>query len=217
MNKATIDTMKSKGKWHPENDLKWLSRASIEEVERREENARNCEFCRLDKLYDEGKIDFENPPEMWLMTFQRWMLKRFGLANLVSYLKTHEYKNRYELISERLKAIGGLSDTEIEAALKEPIKINKSSVCRIANKIPRSVSRKEAFQAAWKIVKNGGYEIKVAGVSFYNRQEALRRLAAYDPKDVHAFLVPEFDNPYDANAIAVKVLVDGSRNVYRIG
>ena len=31
----TIETMKSKGKWHPESELKWLSKASIEEVERR--------------------------------------------------------------------------------------------------------------------------------------------------------------------------------------
>jgi len=100
---------------------------------------------------------------------------------------------------------------------KEQDKAKKQSVCRIANKIPRSMSRKEAFQTAWKIVKNGGYEIKVAGVSFYNRQEALRRLAQYDPKDIHTLLIPEYDNPYDSNAIAVQVLVNGSKNVYRLG
>jgi hypothetical protein len=32
MNKATVETMKSKGKWHPESELKWLAGASIEEV-----------------------------------------------------------------------------------------------------------------------------------------------------------------------------------------
>jgi hypothetical protein len=92
-----------------------------------------------------------------------------------------------------------------------------SKVCKTANRIPRSVSRKEAFSTAWKIVKNGGYEIKVAGVSFYNRQEALRRLSHYDPKDVHAFLMPEYDNPYDANAISVQVMVNGGKGVYRLG
>jgi len=105
----------------------------------------------------------------------------------------------------------------IKAAQTEQKKAGKQTVCRIANKIPRSMSRKEAFSIAWKIAKNGGYEVKVAGVSFYNRQEALRRLAQYDPKDIHAFLVPEFDNPYDSNAIAVQVLVNGSKNAYRLG
>jgi hypothetical protein len=92
-----------------------------------------------------------------------------------------------------------------------------SKACKIANRIPRSVSRKEAFQTAWKIAKNGGLEIKVAGVSFYNRQEALRRLTQYESKHIHAFFVPEFDNQYDSNAIAVQVLVDGGKGVYRLG
>ena len=105
----------------------------------------------------------------------------------------------------------------IKAAQKEQKKASKQSVCRIANRISRSMSRSEAFKTAWKIAKNGGYEVKVAGVSFYNRQEALRRLAQYDSKDVHVFLVPEFDNPYDSNAIAVQVLVNGCKNVYRLG
>jgi len=105
---------------------------------------------------------------------------------------------------------------DIKAAQKEQKKARKQSVCRIANKIPRTVSRKEAFQTAWKIAKNGGYEIKVSGVSFHNRQEALRRLALYEPKDVHVFLVPE-NNQYDSNAIAVQVLVNGSKNVYLLG
>lgn len=92
-----------------------------------------------------------------------------------------------------------------------------AKVCRIANKIPRSVSRKEAFTTAWRIIKNGGYEVKVSGVSFQNRQEALRRLTTHDPQHIHAVLVPEFDNPYDSNAIAVQVMVDGGKGAYRIG
>lgn len=78
------------------------------------------------------------------------------------------------------------------------------------------MSRSEAFKLAWQIAKNGGYETKVAGVSFYNRPEALRRLTAYDPKDIHAYLVPE-NNEHDSNAIAVYVMVNGGKGTYRLG
>ena len=113
-------------------------------------------------------------------------------------------------LNDRWKHLQG-----IKAAMKK--KADKKSVCKIANKIPRSVSRKEAFSTAWKIVKNGGLEIKVAGVSFHNRQEALRRLACYEPKHRHAVLVPEYGNPYDSNAISVQVMVDGGKGIYRLG
>jgi len=100
-----------------------------------------------------------------------------------------------------------------------PVKKEKkiSSVCRIANRIPRSINRSEAFKTAWKIVKDGGYELKVAGVSFGSRQEALSRLTRYNPKDIHTYLVPEYDNEYDKNAIAVYVLVDFTSCSYRLG
>jgi hypothetical protein len=92
-----------------------------------------------------------------------------------------------------------------------------AKVCGIANRMPRTVSRKEAFKEAWRIVKNGGFTVPVAGVTFHERQEALKRLAQYDPKDIHAVLVPECDNPHDSNAIAVKVLVNGAKGIYRLG
>ena len=98
----------------------------------------------------------------------------------------------------------------------EKKKLNKGSVCRIANKISRPISRKDAFAMAWRIVKEGGYETKVAGVSFENRQEALKRLASYNPQDIHAVLVPE-NNPYDPNAISVQVMVDNGKGVYKLG
>ena len=40
-----------------------------------------------------------------------------------------------------------------------------AKVCAIANKITRSVPRKEAFAAAWQIAKRGYYKIAIAGVS----------------------------------------------------
>jgi hypothetical protein len=95
--------------------------------------------------------------------------------------------------------------------------MNKSAVCRIANRISRDVSRHDAFVQAWAIVKAGGLEVAVRGVSFGNRQEALRRLARYNPADVRAVLVPEPSNPADPAAVAVMVGVQGGKGLYRLG
>jgi hypothetical protein len=107
-------------------------------------------------------------------------------------------------------------DKKKESEKQKAARALQSKACKIANRI-KGMDRKEAFTSAWKIAKAGGLEIKLVGVSFYSRQEALKRLTAYDPKDIHAILVPEFDNPYDANAIAVKVLVNGAKATYRLG
>jgi hypothetical protein len=66
-------------------------------------------------------------------------------------------------------------------------------------------------------VKAGGLEVAVRGVSFGNRQEALRRLAAYNPADVRAVLVPEPENPADPAAVAVMVGVNGGKGLYQLG
>jgi hypothetical protein len=95
--------------------------------------------------------------------------------------------------------------------------MNKSAVCKIANRISRDVSRHDAFVQAWAIVKARGLELAVRGVSFGNRQEALRRLAAYNPAQVRAVLVPEPANPRDPAAVAVMVGVNGGRGLYRMG
>jgi hypothetical protein len=95
--------------------------------------------------------------------------------------------------------------------------MNKSAVCRIANRISRDVSRHDAFIQAWAIVKAGGLELAVRGVSFGSRQEALRRLAAYAPDQVKAVLVPEESNPADPAAVAVMVGVNGGKGLYRLG
>jgi hypothetical protein len=77
--------------------------------------------------------------------------------------------------------------------------------------------RSAAFRTAWRIVLQGGLDLRVAGVTFGNRQEALRRLATYDPTDVQAFLLAEPENPVDHNAIAVYAGVNGGRGFYRLG
>jgi hypothetical protein len=94
----------------------------------------------------------------------------------------------------------------------------KSKVMTLGNKLaPRMGDRKAAFVEAWAIVKAGGLELAVRGVSFGTRQEALRRLAAYSPEQVRAVLVPEPENPADPAAVAVIVGVQGGKGLYRLG
>ena len=94
-----------------------------------------------------------------------------------------------------------------------------SKVMTLGNRLaPRmGGDRKAAFVQAWAIVKAGGLELAVRGVSFGNRQEALRRLAAYNPAQVRAFIVPEPENPVDPAALAVMVGVQGGKGLYRLG
>jgi hypothetical protein len=93
----------------------------------------------------------------------------------------------------------------------------KSRIFTLGNKMTRNMGRKEAFIRAWAIIKAGSIEIRVAGVTFGNRQIALRRLASYHPSQVRAFLTPEPENPVDRNAVAVMVGIQGGRGFYKLG
>jgi hypothetical protein len=95
----------------------------------------------------------------------------------------------------------------------------KSKVMGLGNRLaPRmGGDRSAAFARAWAICKAGGLELAVQGVSFGNRQEALKRLAAYSPDQVMAVLVPEPANPADPAAVAVMVGVQGGRGLFRLG
>jgi hypothetical protein len=95
----------------------------------------------------------------------------------------------------------------------------KSKVMSLGNRLaPRmDGDRAAAFIRAWQIVKAGGLELAVKGVSFGNRQEALKRLAAYSPDQVRAVLVLEPSNPVDPAAVAVMVGVQGGRGLFRWG
>ena len=94
----------------------------------------------------------------------------------------------------------------------------KSKVMTLGNKLaPRMGDRRAAFIQAWAIVKAGGLELPVRGVSFGNRQEALRLLASYAPDKVRAFIVPEPENPVDPAAVAVMVGVQCGKGLYRLG
>ena len=94
----------------------------------------------------------------------------------------------------------------------------KSKVMSLGNKLAaKGNDRSAAFVRAWQIVKAGTLEIAVRGVTFENRQEALRRLAAYDPAQVRAVLVPEPSNPADPEAVAVMVGVQNGKGLYCLG
>jgi hypothetical protein len=93
----------------------------------------------------------------------------------------------------------------------------KSKVMTLGNNLAARMDRSTAFREAWAIIKAGGLEIAVRGVTFGNRQEALRRLSTYDPAQVRAWLVPEPENPVDPTAVSVMVMVNGGRGAYRLG
>jgi len=94
----------------------------------------------------------------------------------------------------------------------------KSKVMTLGNRLTAETGdRSAAFVRAWAIVKAGAIEMVVRGVSFGTRQEALRRLAGYNPADIRAFIMPEPENTADPAALAVMVMVQGGRGVYCLG
>jgi hypothetical protein len=70
---------------------------------------------------------------------------------------------------------------------------------------------------AWVLEGKRTYVFNVVGVTYGNRQEALSRLVWMNPRDIHTFIVPEPDNSYDPDALAVMVLVQGAPRAYCIG
>ena len=92
-------------------------------------------------------------------------------------------------------------------------------VVTLANKLTAEMNgdKSAAFCKAWAIVKAHGLEIAVKGVTFGQRQEALKRLAAYNPNQIRAVLVPEPSNPQDPAAIAVMVGVQNGKGLFTIG
>jgi len=93
----------------------------------------------------------------------------------------------------------------------------KSKVMRLGNRLAAQMDRRDAFVEAWRIVKAQAVSFPIRGVTVGSRQEALRRLAACEPSQVRVWTVPEPENPVDPNAVAVWVMVQGGRGVYRLG
>ena len=94
-----------------------------------------------------------------------------------------------------------------------------SKVASLANRLTPKMdgNKSAAFFKAWTLVKAASLEITVKGTSFKNRQEALKRLSAYDPAQIQTVLVPEANNPADPAAIAVLVGVNNGKGLYHMG
>ena len=93
---------------------------------------------------------------------------------------------------------------------------NKSIICKTANQLRKSgYTLSQAFRMAWRLAKSKA-AVKVAGVSKHNRQKAIYHLRRYAAESVKVTLCRESNNPYDTNAIAVFVSVNGSE-MYKIG
>ena len=95
----------------------------------------------------------------------------------------------------------------------------RSKIFSLANRLTPKMDgdKSAAFCKAWAIVKAHGLEIAVKGVTFGQRQEALKRLAAYNPNQIRAVLVPEPENKADPAAVAVRVGVQGGRGLFTLG
>jgi len=93
----------------------------------------------------------------------------------------------------------------------------KSKVMALGNRLSSRMDRAAAFARAWQIVKAGGLELSVKGVTFGSRQEALKRLARYSPELVRAFIVPEPENRADRKAAAVWVGIQNGFGLYCLG
>ena len=95
----------------------------------------------------------------------------------------------------------------------------KSKAMVMGNRLAPKMNgnRKAAFIQAWAIVKKSELEISVSGVTFGSRQTALKKLAKYQPSQIKTLLVPEPDNRFDKNAIAVKVGVQNGKGIFTIG
>ena len=93
----------------------------------------------------------------------------------------------------------------------------RKQVATIANRINRKIKDlSAAFRQAWQIVKGRELISKVSGVTFGNRQAALKKLDKYNAADVNVTLEREVTNAYDQNAVKVNVHV-GSGASYHLG
>lgn len=90
--------------------------------------------------------------------------------------------------------------------------MTKATVMTLANMLHyrQGLTRSQALRTAWRMVRQAEFHSKLAGVTFSTRQTALLRLKKYAADMVTVVLVQE-NNPVDANAVAVKVSVVGSR------
>ncbi len=86
--------------------------------------------------------------------------------------------------------------------MKQITKIRKA-VCTMANELRKTgYSLSQAFRKAWKRVKLS-MTVRAAGTTFENRQQCLKFLKQFQPKDLSVTLEREANNRYDSSAIKI--------------
>lgn len=86
--------------------------------------------------------------------------------------------------------------------MKQITRIRKA-VCTMANELRKTgYSLSQAFRKAWKRVKLSMI-IRAAGTTFENRQQCLKFLKQFQPKDLSVTLEREADNRYNSSAIKI--------------
>ncbi|MDE7309105.1 MAG: HIRAN domain-containing protein [Lachnospiraceae bacterium] len=86
--------------------------------------------------------------------------------------------------------------------MKQITRIRKA-VCTMANELRKTgYSLSQAFRKAWKRVKMS-MTIRAAGTTFENRQQCLKFLKQFQPKDLSVTLEREANNRYDSSAIKI--------------
>jgi len=97
------------------------------------------------------------------------------------------------------------------------IKEIRKAVATLANRINKKAKNlSNSFKRAWQIIKGKSLITKVSGVTFGNRQKALKHLCRYTRERINVALIREYDNKFDNNAVKVIVNVDKGKN-YQIG
>ena len=86
--------------------------------------------------------------------------------------------------------------------MKQITRIRKT-VCTMANELRKTgYSLSQAFRKAWKRVKLS-MTVRAAGTTFENRQQCLKFLKQFQPKDLSVTLEREADNRYNSSAIKI--------------
>jgi hypothetical protein len=213
-----IRFLKEKGKYVSKDDLAFYSQATLEQLERAESNAVLARHLWYEEMERAGTYGPDNPPPASGLDYHRWLLKKHGLKWYVAYAKRREYAGDPAGIPGRLRAMG-VSEAEIEAVANPLAAMRKknSKIFSIANRLAKTMGRQDAFRYARSLVGIGSLSVKVAGVTFGNRQEALRRLEKYQASQIKAAIVPEPENPVDKGALAVMVGIEGGNGMYKLG
>ena len=99
----------------------------------------------------------------------------------------------------------------------KPITRIRKQVATIANRINRKLNDLSAsFRQAWQMVKGRELVSKVAGVTFGNRQTALKKLDRLEASSVNISLEREAGNTFDKNAVKVNISVGNGKD-YHLG